>query len=474
MSTDAAEPNEFRESTSHGRWAIAEKPATLREKIHLGFLTARGWGLFSTGALTLLLAFLLGRRELMAVSLFLLLTPLLAAFLLRFGNPVLAVTRSFNPPQATAGSSVRVRLHITHQSRAGASIALSDTLPEDFGEGPEFSYPSRTAVQGPGGSGSWYEYRLRPDTRGIYAIGPVRAQVADVFGLAARPAAIDKPSALVALPVCEALEPTGIPGEHGSHGQASSNRRLTPDSFEVMTREYRPGDTVRRIHWPATARRGSLMVRQEDYRATPRAVIMLDRSRAAFLTRGAGSEPSLSIPQFNSAPKDSSRRFEWALHAALGVGSFLAQTGFGIDLIDHGGQGINDVSASGTEEAGELFAGPHATARMQQALAALGLEDAGAQRHETARVTLAAALKERMRERGDRLVLILGEPTAEQADDWLEVVGARSKVTVLCVANHETHLLPVISRFRQAGWSAVAVNPKTPLSEAWAELGRQS
>ena len=474
MGTDTGEPNEFRESPSRGRWAIAEPPATLREKVHLGFLTARGWGLFSAGAIALLGAFLLGRRELMAVSLFLLVTPLLAAFLLRFGNPALTVTRTFNPPQATTDSSVRVRLHITHRGRSGASIPLSDTLPEDFGKGPEFNYPSRTAAQGAGGSGSWYEYRLRPATRGIYAIGPVRAQVADVFGLAARPAALDAPSALIALPVCEALEPTGIPGEHGSHGQAASNRRLTPDSFEVMTREYRPGDTVRRIHWPATARRGSLMVRQEDYRATPRAVIMLDRSRAAFLSQGAGSEPSLQIPQFTSAPKDSSRRFEWALHAALGVGAYLAQTGFGIDLIDHRGEGVNDVSASGTEEAGELFAGPHATARMQQALAALALEDSGVQRHETARSTLAAALKERMRERGDRLVLILGEPTPEQADDWLEVVGARSKVTVLCVANREAHLFPIISRFRQAGWSAVAVNPKTTLTEAWAGLWHQS
>lgn len=474
MSIPSAEPNEFRESPSGNRWITAEKPATLREKVHLGFLTARGWGLFAAGAVSLLLAFLMGRRELLAIALFLLLTPLLAAFLLRFGNSELAVTRTFNPQQATTDSGVRVRLHITHQGRGAGPLTLRDTLPEDFGAGPEFRYPSRTAVPGPGGSGSWYEYRLRLATRGIYSIGPVRAQVGDVFGLASRPAALDAPSALLALPVCEMLEPTGIPGEHGSHGQAASNRRLTPDSFEVMTREYRPGDTVRRIHWPATARKGTLMVRQEDYRATPRAVLMLDRSRAAFLAQGVGAEPVLKIPQFTSTPKDSSRRFEWGLHAALGIGAYLAQTGFGIDLIDHRGTSINAVSASGTEDSAELFAGPHATARMQQALAALGLEDAAGERREPARATLAAALKERMRERGDRLVLILGELTEAQADSWLEVVGARSKVTVLCVANREGHLAPVISRFRQAGWAAVAVNPKSTLAEAWAELGRTS
>lgn len=474
MSSESAEANEFRESPSHTRWVTDDQPATLREKVHLGFLTARGWGLFSAGVLALVLAFLMGRRELLAISLFLILTPLLAAFLLRFGNSALRITRSFNPQQATTGSSVRVRLHISSAGRGPATIQLSDTLPEDFGPGPEFFYPSRTATQGPEGSESFYEYRLRPAMRGIYAIGPVRARVSDVFGLAARPAAVDSASALLAVPVCEDLDPLGIPGEHGAHGQASSNRRLTPDSFEVMTREYHPGDTVRRIHWPATAKKGSLMVRQEDYRATPRAVLVLDRSRAAFLGQGVGSEPVLSIPQFTAPAGESSRSFEWGLHAALGIGAFLANTGFGIDLIDHRGKAINGISASGTEDAAELFTGPHARTRMQQALAALSLEDAVDPRHASTTATLAMSLKERMRERGDRLVLILGEITESQADTWLEVVGVRSKVTVLCVANHEKRLAPVIARFRQAGWAAVAVNPKTSLAHAWADLGRAS
>lgn len=474
MSTQSAEPTEFRESPSRSRWIATEQPVTLRAKLHLGFLTARGWGLFATGTIALLGAFLLGRRELLAVSLFLLLVPLLAAFLLRFGKADLKVTRTFNPQQAITDSGVRVRLHIMHEGRDAGIMQLRETLPTDFGAGPGFSYPSRTSGHGPAGSGSWYEYRLRLATRGIYSIGPVQAQVADVFGLAARPATLDAPSALLALPQCNALEPTGIPGEHGSHGQASSNRRLTPDSFEVMTREYRPGDTVRRIHWPATARRGALMVRQEDYRATPRAVLMLDRSRAAFLSQGVGADPVVSIPQFTSPPKDSSKRFEWGLHAALDIGAFLADTGFGIDLIDHRGDSINEVSASGTEDPDELFAGTYASTRMAQSLAALGLEDAATVRRDPASATLGAALKERLRERGDRLVLILGETTEAQADSWLEVVGTRSRVTVLCVVSRHDQGHGAIAHLRQAGWSAVAVTPHSSLAEAWAELGKQT
>jgi uncharacterized protein (DUF58 family) len=472
-STPSADTEEFREAHSFSHWELDEPPATLRERLHLGFLTARGWGLFAAGAAALFFAFLMGRRELLAISLVLLLTPLLAAFLLRFGNSALAVTRTFNPPMAVSDSSVRVRLNIAHQGRNAAAIQLSDTLPADFGKGPVLHYPSHTATHTGSESSSWYEYRLRPATRGIYPIGPLRASVGDVFGLAARPAAVDSPSALIALPQCEQLEPATLPGEHGSHGQASSNRRLTPDSFEVMTREYRPGDTVRRIHWPATARRGSLMVRQEDYRATPRAVVLIDRSRSAFLAQGVGAEPVISIPQFTAMPKDSSRRFEWALHAALGIGSHLSHTGFGIDLIDDRGAAINSVSASAAANGLEPFTGVHATTEMQQALAAVGLAEPIPEQLSEDRIEVAESLKTRLRESGDRLILILGETSMAQANTWLSIVGTTTKVTVLCVVNHAERLATVMASFRQAGWSALAVTPTMALNDIWNELGNQ-
>ena len=53
-----------------------------------------------------------------------------------------------------------------------------------------------------------------------------------------------------------------------------------------MTREYRHGDPMRRVHWAATARHGELMVRQEESVTTPEATIILDQRLAAF-PRGA-------------------------------------------------------------------------------------------------------------------------------------------------------------------------------------------
>ena len=51
-----------------------------------------------------------------------------------------------------------------------------------------------------------------------------------------------------------------------------------------MTREYRHGDPMRRVHWAATARHGQLMVRQEESVTTPEATIVLDSRLSAYAT----------------------------------------------------------------------------------------------------------------------------------------------------------------------------------------------
>jgi uncharacterized protein (DUF58 family) len=48
------------------------------------------------------------------------------------------------------------------------------------------------------------------------------------------------------------------------------------------TREYRPGDDVRRVHWRSTARRGELMVRQDEQPHQRRGVVVLDRRPGAW------------------------------------------------------------------------------------------------------------------------------------------------------------------------------------------------
>ena len=68
-------------------------------------------------------------------------------------------------------------------------------------------------------------------------------------------------------------------------------------------REYRDGDDLRRIHWPATARTGDLMVRQEDRPARRRAMILLDPRAGAH--QGHGRRELVRVGGLRAPPRSS-------------------------------------------------------------------------------------------------------------------------------------------------------------------------
>jgi uncharacterized protein (DUF58 family) len=104
---------------------------------------------------------------------------------------------------------------------------------------------------------------------------------------------------------------------------------------DVSIRSYRDGDDLRRIHWPATAKTGELMVRQEDRPARRRAVLVLD-SRARG-HRGAGSSGS----------------FEWAVTACASVAVHLLEQGYAVHLVTD--ETAEDSRASSAMEVNPLL-----------------------------------------------------------------------------------------------------------------------
>jgi uncharacterized protein (DUF58 family) len=88
------------------------------------------------------------------------------------------------------------------------------------------------------------------------------------------------------------------PSPLSSGAPVARQARDTGDEDVRSTREYEPGDTFKSIHWPATARTGTLIVRQMDAPTAPDVVIAVDlsgdrdlaeirASRAAGLARAA-------------------------------------------------------------------------------------------------------------------------------------------------------------------------------------------
>ena len=154
------------------------------------------------------------------------------------------------------------------------------------------------------------DYAVRSHLRGRHRLGPLGVQVQDPFGLANRNAVLEGTADLVVLPAVHPLSSNRQPSAGvGSEGEQAHLIALHGED-DVTIREYRDGDDLRRIHWPATARTGDLMVRQEDRPAQRRAVV-LHRPPARRRTGARGASSS----------------FEWAVTAAASVAVHLVRVG---------------------------------------------------------------------------------------------------------------------------------------------------
>lgn len=115
------------------------------EKLPSNVLTVRGWGLCAAGAVALIAAEVLGRRDLLHLGFFLILLPLLAALTLYLLKPRFTMGRTFRPSSIETSTTTTVRLSVRRSGALGGSITMTEQLPERFGEAPSFSYPSSVA-----------------------------------------------------------------------------------------------------------------------------------------------------------------------------------------------------------------------------------------------------------------------------------------------------------------------------------------
>lgn len=134
-------------------------------------------------------------------------------------------------------------------------------------------------------------YRLHDVPRGRHRFSPVRLSIEDPFGLAAAGLALEEQQALVVYPRLTELERLFCEGGAGpEHGRRLLLRR--PVGFEFHSvRDYQQGESLRRVHWPSTARRGALMVKELEDSPRDEVAVLLDGDAAAAV----GSPPDSSF-----------------------------------------------------------------------------------------------------------------------------------------------------------------------------------
>jgi uncharacterized protein (DUF58 family) len=115
----------------------------------------------------------------------------------------------------------------------------------------------------------WYErvtreYRIRGAHRGRFACGPAEIVSGDIFGARRQRRQEEHVDWLVVYPRVVPVEALGLPAGRPM-GEWLARRRIMEDPLRfATTREYRPGDNPRHIHWKLTARTGVLQIKQFD------------------------------------------------------------------------------------------------------------------------------------------------------------------------------------------------------------------
>lgn len=102
---------------------------------------------------------------------------------------------------------------------------------------------------------------------------------------------LDERQSLVVYPRLTELDRLFFDGGTGrEHGRRLVLRR--PVGFDLHSvRDYQQGESLRRVHWPSTARRGALMVKELEDSPRDEVAVLLDGDAAAV----AGSPPDSSF-----------------------------------------------------------------------------------------------------------------------------------------------------------------------------------
>lgn len=188
----------------------------------------------------------------------------------------LAVSRHVTPERVYAGTPSRVELTIRNDGERPTRVLrlqepVTGTRGADVLVGPLDPGESSRAA-----------YRLPTERRGIVEVGPLEIVVTDPFGLAASTTVAAPVVELTVFPRVDDILPVRHTTGYDPHAGAEHPSALgrAGEDFYAL-RRYVVGDDLRRVHWPSTARRDELMVRQDELPWQGRVTVLLDVRRSA-------------------------------------------------------------------------------------------------------------------------------------------------------------------------------------------------
>jgi uncharacterized protein (DUF58 family) len=170
------------------------------------------------------------------------------------------------------------------------------------------------------------KYKLHSTRRGLFRVGPAVLESSGPFGLIRRFIVDPKVEFITVLPKVVPIGKGLAQGQRPIH-QVPRRRSIFEDPSRFMgMREYRPGDSMRRIHWRATARSGKLQVKLFEPSVLTGVLLAVDM--------GLGSYP---LTRAHKDKKDHiDKLMELTVTAAASLGQYVLTGDQSVGLISNG------------------------------------------------------------------------------------------------------------------------------------------
>jgi uncharacterized protein (DUF58 family) len=138
-------------------------------------------------------------------------------------------------------------------------------------------------------------YTLYCRRRGYYPVGPMTMHTGDLLGVVRRSQAQVAPDHIIVYPRVVPLQRLGLP-TRSPQVALPAQSHLFEDPARVMgVRDYQRGDSLRRIHWTATASTGRLLVKQYQPSIARETLICLDLEQEDYGRRQRYTATELAI-----------------------------------------------------------------------------------------------------------------------------------------------------------------------------------
>lgn len=278
-------------------------------------------------------------------------------------------------------------------------------------------------------------YGLYPLVRGRWPLGPALVHCSDPFGLLSADTPVGQPQQVPVWPAVVDL--SGTAGALMGHADRVVLGARTPSPDDASLRDYRDGDDLRRVHWPSTARRGTMLVRSDERAGHRPATVILDPPRDPLA-------------------------LERAITAAASVAVSVLTSGHPVRLV---GGGLDPAVMRHLGERGGD------AARYELLNHTVDLTSPASRAAGTADLVRAARIVAEDTRQGEVTVAIV-EPLDDQALQELVPIGESGRAWAIVRTDDtiDEQARHTVAKLRKAGWRVTTTRADDDLEQLWTRL----